>query len=126
MNTAPQIAHETSPESPVSKFRSSPTEGAKGGNVRTATTLWLMSAGALVVSAFLGPLVFLGIALLVLGSLTSLVILFTGVPNFYRKGACPHCATEVKIMSSSKDGVSCPGCKHRLVLRDERICDVTA
>jgi len=126
MNTAPQTVQETSPESPVSKFRSSPTEGAKGGNVRTATTLWLMSAGALVVSAFLGPLVFLGIALLVLGSLASLVILFTGVPNFYRKGGCPHCATEVKIMSSSKDGVSCSGCKHRLVLRDERIYDVTA
>jgi len=67
MNTAPQTVQETSPESPVSKFRSSPTEGAKGGNVRTATTLWLMSAGALVVSAFLGPLVFLGIALLVIG-----------------------------------------------------------
>jgi len=112
-------------ESQINKFRSSPTEGAKGGGTRTALTLWLMSLGALFVSALLGPLVYVGLLLVVLASLACLILPFTGVPNFYRKGACPHCATEVKIVASRKDGVSCPGCRHRLMLRGNQILDVT-
>jgi len=59
--------------------------------------------------------------LLIFGVVLMLVAPFMGLSA--RRGPCPHCGT-VAIMLPSRS-LSCRGCKHRLILRDRRIYDVT-
>lgn len=111
-------------DQPIAEFKSNPTIGAKGGGGRTGMMLWFAGMVILFVSALLGPLIYLGLLIAVGASLFGCILIFTGVPDFYRQGDCPHCGTTVKIIAEPGRAMTCPGCKHRLLLRDERLHDV--
>lgn len=116
-----QMAHQS-----IVEFNSSPTTAAKGGGGRTGMMLWFAGIVILCVSALLGPLIYLGLLIAVGASLFACVLFFVGVPNFYRQGDCPHCGTTVKIIAEPGRAMTCPGCKHRLLLKEDRLHDVTA
>jgi DNA-directed RNA polymerase subunit RPC12/RpoP len=111
---------------PIVEFNSSPTIGAKGGGGRTGMMLWFAGMVILCVSALLGPLIYLGLLIAVGASLFACVLFFVGVPNFYRQGDCPHCGTTVKTIAEPGRAMTCSGCKHRLLLKEEHLHDVTA
>jgi hypothetical protein len=53
----------------------------------------------------------------------SILVLFFGIPRGLRMrvGACPNCGSEVNVVSKKK----CGTCKHRLMMKDKRLSDVT-
>ena len=109
----------------IVEFNSRPTIGANGGGGRTGMMLWSAGMVVLFVSALLGPLIYLGLLIAVGASLYACVLFFVGVPNFYRQGDCPHCGTTVKIIAQHGRATTCSGCKHRLLLKEERLHDLT-
>ncbi|WP_273726089.1 hypothetical protein [Brucella gallinifaecis] len=107
------------------KFISSETVGAPGGGGRTGCMIYLASIVVLLISSALGPLIYLGCAIFLGANVLMVILSFKGIPNFYRQGDCPHCDTSVKIIANPPGAITCPGCKHRLLLKDNRIYDVT-
>ncbi|MFS2325372.1 hypothetical protein U2P60_08215 [Brucella sp. H1_1004] len=107
------------------KFPSSGTIGVSGGRGSAGCMPYLASIVILIVTAALGPLIYLGLAIFLGANVLMLFLTFKGVPNFYRQGTCPHCDTLVKIIANPPGAITCPGCKHRLLLKQNRIHDVT-
>ncbi|MES0125891.1 hypothetical protein NKL05_27885 [Mesorhizobium sp. C420B] len=115
--------------SPDGKFNCSETIGVKGGGKRTAMGLWFLGLFAFIISAVLTaaipPIIYLGILVWVFVSLAGVVTIFTGVPNFYREGPCPRCKTKVRLISEGDRSTKCPGCKHQMLLRGNKMYDVS-
>lgn len=71
------------------------------------------------------PLLYIGLIVAALIMLGGFVALVKGVKDFYRSGPCPHCSTPVKVIAQPERAKTCPGCKHRLILRGSRLHDVS-
>lgn len=111
----------------MASFRQgSPAKPVAGGNTRGAITLFVASVAVLIFGLFLGPLVWIAIVLFLIGCALSLYTLFAGVEGFSRQGPCPHCETEIKVDTEGpRSTISCPCCKHRITLKNERLVDVS-
>ena len=48
-----------------------------------------------------------------------------GVADAVRVGNCPHCETEIMIKNTEGSALNCPGCRHRLILKDGLLHDTT-
>lgn len=89
----------------------------KGGGGRVA--LMMIVFGFLIVSPIALLSEYMAAAIYVIVFVSALVVVFTGVPGFYRRANCLKCGTEVTL-NATKPGTDCPGCKTRIVLKKER------
>ncbi len=107
---------ETAPRHPTNT-----TQSAKAVGVAAGTTLgfgcgvMLFVVGLLISLTGIG--VIIGVPLMLAGILTPIFGLLMGLAKI--KGPCPYCGTLV-YASSSDPGVTCPGCKKRIVIRQKQ------
>lgn len=114
------------------KFRSSrvvPERGATlstGGGTLVSSWGWLVGGLLAFLIPVIGPVIG-GLCLLRFVWLSGKAIWLSaaGTPDGIVRGACPHCATQVTLANKENQARNCPSCKHRLVLRDGRLMDVT-
>ncbi len=113
----------------IENFNSSATEIARGGGLGPGCSPYFYGIVALIVFGGLGaaiamPLVYIGFAIFVYFNLASIYYVLFG--KFHRAGKCPHCETKTSIVAVEDTSMKCPGCGHRLILRGERLYDVSA
>lgn len=118
-------AKSPSPALSPETFRSRPSKAERGTAIGTGCGTMFTAFGSLLLSVF-GPIgATIGLALCVILMCKAVWESVAGVPDLVRTGACPHCDAKVTIRNRESAAISCPACKHRLVLRDTLTLDVT-
>lgn len=109
---------------PDEKFVCTETTGKRGSAVGAAILVYfagmILMFGSMPIIGGVGGIVIGGVA-----TVYCLYLFFVGVRDAFREGPCPHCRSTVTLRNREETARSCGSCKHRIILRNGKLCDVT-